>query len=59
MGSGGVFAFAFHCEGEQTLKRLHFYQGETGGLRQIVKSRQVKWDEVWVGVHARKWVFQM
>lgn len=59
VGSGGVLAFPFHYEGEQTLKGLHFSLGEAGGLRQIVKSCQVKWDEVWVGVHAGKWVLQM
>lgn len=54
-----VFAFPFHSEGEQPWKMLLCYQGEAGGLRQIVKSCQVKWDEFQVCVHAWKWIFQM
>ena len=52
MRSDGVSVFPFPCEGEQTLKMLLFYQGEAEGLRRVVKSCQVRWDEVWVGVHA-------
>lgn len=54
-----VSAFSFHSEGEQSLKILHFYQGEERGLRQTVRSCQVKWDEFEVGLHTGKWLFQM
>lgn len=52
-----VVDFSFHGEVEETLKILHFYQGEEEGLRQSVKSCQVRWDGFGVGIHTREWSF--